>query len=75
MDEQKKETNNEIQLIGNLASSLENQERVEYNKKLSLSIFLLSLLAVCDFLYAFSTDLNDNYLEAVPRIKALPHCL
>ena len=67
LEEQKKETNIEIQLIGNLASSLENRERVKQNKRLNISIFVLSLLAVCDFLYALSSDIHSDYLDALPK--------
>ena len=67
LEEQKKETNIEIQLIGNLASSLENRERVKQNKRLNISIFVLSLLAVCDFLYALSSDIHTDYLDALPK--------
>ena len=68
MEEQKQETNLEMQLIGNLASSFENREQARRSAKLSIFVVLLSLFAVCDFIYAFSSDFLSEPTESLPRL-------
>jgi hypothetical protein len=68
LEEQKQETNLEMQLIGNLASSFENREQARRSAKLSIFVVLLSLFAVCDFIYAFSSDFLSEPTESLPRL-------
>jgi uncharacterized membrane protein (DUF485 family) len=79
MEEQKQETNVEMQLIGNLASSFQSREEDKRARNLSISIIFLSLIAMCDFLYAFSRDFLAEPVEKwLPRLGItliIPICL
>tara|TARA_Y100000588_G_scaffold325199_1_gene358822 strand:- start:472 stop:2799 length:2328 start_codon:yes stop_codon:yes gene_type:complete len=88
LEEQKKETHDEMQLIANLASSIENRqekqrvrEEEERAGKLKVSIILLSLIAMCDFLYALSKDIlselipEPTWLHSLGLTLVLPICI
>lgn len=68
LEEQKQETNLEMQLVGNLASSFENREQAKRTNQLSRFVVILSLFAVCDFIYAFSSDYLSSPSDSLPKL-------
>ena len=70
LDEQKKETQEEMRLIANLASSFENREEKKRARILNVGIGLISLFAICDFLYALSKDFHSATEEVwLPSLR------
>jgi len=68
LEEQKQETNLEMQLVGNLASSFESREQAKRTNQLSRFVVILSLFAVCDFIYAFSSDYLSSPSDSLPKL-------
>ena len=70
LEEQKKETHEEMILIGNLATTLDNNARQEENEerqktsgRLEKFILGLAILSLGDFLYSVASDVNAEPSE------------